>query len=66
MPLNGIFKIETVTKTDKFGNTVTVTSIKLGDVIKAIRELNKMEGIYRQRSRAKTADCGKKENRLFK
>ncbi len=47
VPTDGIFKIRTVSKTDKFGNTTTETSVKLGNVIKAIHELNKMEGLYR-------------------
>jgi phage terminase small subunit len=46
VPTDGIFKIKTVTKTDKFGTTVTATSITLGNTIKAIHELNKMEGLY--------------------
>ncbi len=47
VPTDGIVKIETVTKTDKFGTTTTAISIKLGNTIKAIHELNKMEGLYR-------------------
>ncbi len=48
VPTDSIFKIKTGTKTDKFGNIIFKTmSVKLPDVIKAIHELNKMEGLYR-------------------
>ena len=39
--------IKTKTKIDKFGNTIPViTSVKLMNILKAIHELNKMEGVY--------------------
>ena len=53
---NGIVKIETVTRTDKFGTTVTTTSVTLGNTIKAIHELNKMEGLYRHRSKTQSTE----------
>ena len=46
-PPDGIFEIKTVTKTDKSGNVTNTISVKLGDPIKAIHELNKMDGLYR-------------------
>jgi len=48
VPKDGIVAVKTLTKTDKSGTTTTVTSIKLGNTIKAIHELNKMEGLYRK------------------
>ncbi len=53
---DGVVEIETVTRTDKFGTTVTTTAVKLGNVIKAIHELNKMDGLYRQRSKTQPKD----------
>ena len=42
----GLFKIKSVIKTDKSGNTTRTMSVQLGNVIKAIAELNKMDGLY--------------------
>jgi phage terminase small subunit len=49
LPTDVISKMKTVTKTDKFGITTITTSIILSDPIKAIHELNKMDGLYKQR-----------------
>ena len=57
---DGIFQIKTVTKTDKFGTTTISTSVKMGNVIKAIHELNKMEGLYRQHSKTQPTDLSQK------
>ena len=43
---NAIIQVTTKTKTDKRGNTITRTSIKMADKIRAINELNKMDGAY--------------------
>ncbi len=51
VPTDGLAKIKTESRTDKFGTTVTTTSVTLGNTMKAIDELNKMEGLYRHRSK---------------
>ncbi len=66
VPTDGIVKIETVTRTDKFGTTVTTTSVKLGNTIKAIHELNKMEGLYRQRSKIQPADLSQERKTIIR
>ena len=44
---DGIFQVTTRTKYDKSGNvTYTKTSVKMADPIRAIHELNKMDGGY--------------------
>ncbi|MFC1906239.1 terminase small subunit [Chloroflexota bacterium] len=45
---NSLFKIRTKTRTDKSGNIISeVMSVKSPDIIKAIHQLNKMDGLYR-------------------
>ncbi|MFC1912782.1 terminase small subunit [Chloroflexota bacterium] len=45
---NSLFKIRTKTRTDKSGNISSqITSVKSGDILKAIHQLNKMDGLYR-------------------
>ena len=66
VPTNGISKIKTVTKTDKFGTTVTTTSITLGNKIKAIHQLNKMEGLYRKRSKIQPNDLSQEGKPIFR
>ncbi len=56
VPTDGLAKIKTKSRTDKFGTTVTTTSVTLGNTMKAIRELNKMEGLYRHRSKTQSTD----------
>ncbi|MFC1984219.1 terminase small subunit [Chloroflexota bacterium] len=49
---NSLFGIKTETKTAKSGNIISqVMSVKLDSPIRAIKELNKMEGLYRQHPR---------------
>ena len=66
VPTDSIVEIKTVTKTDKFGTTTTATSIKLGNAIKAIHELNKMEGLYRQRSKTQLTDLTQKREPIIR
>ena len=43
-----LFQIKTKTRTDKSGNIISqIVSVKSGDIIKAIHQLNKMDGLYR-------------------
>ncbi|MFC2056397.1 terminase small subunit [Chloroflexota bacterium] len=54
---HSLFKIKTKTRTDKSGNIISqIISVKPGDALKAIRELNKMEGLYRRSSMTKETD----------
>ena len=64
VPTDGIVKIETVIRTDKYGTTITATSVKLGNTIRAIHELNKMEGLYRQRSKIQPTDLSQERERI--
>ncbi len=64
LPTGGISKMQTVTKTDKSGTTVTKTSVKLGDTLKAIHELNKMDGLYRQRFNTQPNDLSRERKRI--
>ena len=66
VPTDGILKIRTASKTDKFGNTTTTTLVKLGNVIKAIHELNKMDGLYRQRSKTKPTDLNQERRTIIR
>ncbi|MFC2044057.1 terminase small subunit [Chloroflexota bacterium] len=43
-----LFNIKTKTRTDKAGNIISRTiSVRSGDTLKAIHQLNKMDGLYR-------------------
>ncbi len=45
---NSLFKIRTKTRTDKSGNIISqMMSVKLDNPIRAIHQLNKMDGLYR-------------------
>jgi phage terminase small subunit len=59
-PPNGIFSIKTITKTDRSGNTIQTVSVKLGNPIRAIDLLNRMDGLYRQVAKAQEADLQEK------
>lgn len=58
-PPDGIFVMKTVTKTDKFGNVISTVSVKLGDPIKAIHELNKMDGLHKQLPQPNESDLNR-------
>ncbi|MFC2044044.1 terminase small subunit [Chloroflexota bacterium] len=45
---NDLFMIKTQTRTDKSGNIISqMISVKSRDIIKAMQQLNKMDGLYR-------------------
>lgn len=51
VPDDVLVKYEHATRTYKNGKVMTRTTVKLANKIKAIHELNKLDGIYRKRSR---------------
>ena len=60
---HSIFKIKTKTRTDKSGNIISqMMSVKLDNKIRAIHELSKMEGLYKQLPKSKKFDLNREES----